>query len=559
MKNLTILLTILVAFIFACEPKKNNELGSDISTNPGQIKQGKELFNTLCSSCHDFKQKGIGPNLSGVTREIEAEWIKEFIKNPAKKIDEKDPRAKALFEQFRVYMQGFPNLKEEELNDLLSYIHTFEKSQEVAVDSIPFLENPIPDTIQSSGIVIELEFVTQIPASQNEPPAARINKIDCEKGSGRLFVHDLRGFLYELKDGKPNLFMSIKDFKKDFIHKPGLGTGLGSFAFHPEFMSNGLLYITHTEPAGTQPADFNYADSIPVTLQWVVTEWKLKQPTSETFEATNRELMRIDFVTGIHGMQEITFNPHSSKGNPDYGMLYLGVGDGGSAEKGFQHLSYHSGTQIWSNILRIDPGGSNSDNGNYGIPEDNPFASSSDKVKEIWAYGFRNPNRITWDASGRLLATDIGMHNIEELNVIEPGKFYGWPVREGTFLLNPYGDINKVYPLPDDDADYSVTYPLIQYDHDEGAAISGGFTTNESPLNGKYIFGDIPTGKFFVSDLSVTNPEIQKLDVSFKNQVTDWHTLSGSRRVDLRFGKGCNGEVYIYTKADGKIYKIKKM
>ena len=551
-------LPVVLSFLFACQPEKNNKIGSDISTDAAQIKQGKELFNTLCSSCHDFKNKGIGPNLSGVTREVGSQWIKEFIKNPAKKIDEKDPRAKALFEQFRVYMQGFPSLKGQELNSLLSYMHTFEKPQEESVDSIPSLKNPIPDTIQSSGIVIDLEYVTQIPASQNESPTARINKIDCEKGSGRLFVHDLRGFLYELKDGKPSLYMSMKESKKDFIHKPGLGTGLGSFAFHPEFMSNGLLYTTHTEPAGTKPTDFNYADSIPVALQWVVVEWKLKDPSSDTFSATSRELMRIDFVTGIHGVQEITFNPNSTKGDADYGMLYLGVGDGASAEKGFIHLAHHKGGEVWSSILRIDPRGNNSDNGKYGIPTDNPFANTPDKVKEIWAYGFRNPNRMTWDESGRLLATDIGMHNIEELNVIEPGKFYGWPIREGTFLLNPYGDINKVYPLPDNDADESVTYPLIQYDHDEGAAISGGFTTNESPLNGKYIFGDIPTGKFFVSDLSVTNPEIQKLDVSFNNQVTDWHTLSGSRRVDLRFGKGCNGEVYIYTKADGKIYRIKE-
>ena len=285
MNYTNLFLSIVLIFFFACQQEKKNEIGSDISTDASQIEQGKALFNTLCSSCHNFKNKGIGPNLSGITREVESQWIKEFIKNPAKKIDDKDPRAITLFEEYKVYMQGFPNLNEQELNVLLSYLHSFEKSLAKEVDAIPSLENPLEDTMRSSGIVIDLEFVTQISASQNEPPAARINKIDCEKGSGRLFVHDLRGFLYELKDGKSNLFMSIKDFKENFIHKPGLGTGLGSFAFHPEFMSNGLLYTTHTEPAGTKPADFNYADSIPVTLQWVVVEWKLKNPLSEVFSA----------------------------------------------------------------------------------------------------------------------------------------------------------------------------------------------------------------------------------------------------------------------------------
>jgi glucose/arabinose dehydrogenase len=77
--------------------------------------------------------------------------------------------------------------------------------------------------------------------------------------------------------------------------------------------------------------------------------------------------------------------------------------------------------------------GDNSINSKYGIPKDNPFADSTTKKKEIWAYGFRNPNRITWIDINRILASDIGQANIEELNIVESGNFYGWPRREGSF------------------------------------------------------------------------------------------------------------------------------
>src|SRR5690606_5612152 len=115
--------------------------------------------------------------------------------------------------------------------------------------------------------------------------------------------------------------------------------------------------------------------------------------------------------------------------------------------------------------------------------------------------GFRNPNRITWIDSNRILASDIGQANIEELNIVEAGNFYGWPIREGRFLFDPKGNLNSIYGLPDNDYESTITYPIVQYDHDEGPAISGGFIAKGKLFEGKYIFGDIPTGRLFVSDL----------------------------------------------------------
>ena len=93
-----------------------------------------------------------------------------------------------------------------------------------------------------------------------------------------------------------------------------------------------------------------------MTLQWVLTEWKTENPGAATFSGTGRELFRVNMVTGIHGIQEITFNPLAKPGDKDYGMLYIGVGDGGCVEEGYPFLT-HSIEKIWGTILRIDPSG----------------------------------------------------------------------------------------------------------------------------------------------------------------------------------------------------------
>ena len=105
-----------------------------------------------------------------------------------------------------------------------------------------------------------------------------------------------------------------------------------------------------------------------------------------------------------------------------------------------------------------------------------------------------------------MLATNIGQANIESVNLIMPGNDYGWPVREGTFQLDPMGDIKKVYALPGDDSMFNITYPAAQYDHDEGLAITGGFEytgTGVSGLKGKYVFADMNNGRLFFIDLTI--------------------------------------------------------
>src|SRR5690606_15440674 len=159
----------------------------------------------------------------------------------------------------------------------------------------------------------------------------------------------------------------------DFIDQPGLATGFGSFAFHPDFQKNGLLYTTHTEPAGNGIADFALPDSVRTTLQWVISEWKADDPGAFPFAGNHRELFRVDMMTGVHGVQEITFNPLARPQDEDYGLLYIGIGDGGSVGSGYP-VAVTSMETPWGKIVRIDPQGSNSKNRQYGISENNPFA-----------------------------------------------------------------------------------------------------------------------------------------------------------------------------------------
>lgn len=358
--------------------------------------------------------------------------------------------------------------------------------------------------------------------------------------------------------------MDMGKERPGFIHAPGLATGFGSYAFHPEFYKNGLFYTTHTEKANAAPADFAYADSIKVTLQWVLSEWKINDPAGEVFSGTGREMLRVNMVSAIHGVQEITFNPLATPGTPDYGLLYIGVGDGAATENGYYFLCNNK-SRIWSSVLRIDPQGTNSRNGHYGIPASNPFANDADSatLREIFARGFRNPNRITWMSDGKMLISDIGHANAEELNIGIAGADYGWPEREGTFMINYKGKMDRVYALPDNDSSFNFTYPVAQYDHDEGKAFSAGFVytgTNVPLLTGKYVFGDIVSGRVFYVESSQLKPgeqaPIQELEIQVAGKVTTFQELTGSKKTDLRFGVGLKNELYIYTKADGKIYKV---
>ena len=558
---------LLLLHFASCNSGTSSAGDSSISTDSVIIADGEGTFAQHCSGCHNFRQDGIGPSLGGVTASVSADWIQHFIRDPKKVIESGDERAGQLMKKYKVAMPSFATFTDQQMNGILAYLNTHKKSAwhkgKIAGKG---LSNPIPDSIRVSNLEVGVGLVTQIPPSSDSGklPLARITKFDFEPHSGTSFILDLRGKLYKLENNKAVVYMDMAKLKPKFIHEFALATGFGSFAFHPDFAKNGLIYTTHTEAPGTVKGDFHYDDSIKVAIQYVLTEWKTENPGAPTFSGKGRELFRVNMVTGIHGTQEITFNPLAKPGDQDYGLLYIGVGDGGSVEQGYPFLA-HSKDKIWGTILRIDPAGNNSANGHYGIPQSNPFVKdeNTQTLTEIYAYGFRNPHRITWSKSGEMLACNIGQGNIESVNLIMPGHDYGWPIREGTFVLDPYGDLNAVYPLPANDSIYKITYPVAEFDHDEGKAISGGLEywgKTIPQLRGKYFFGDIPSGRLFYIEMADIKPGKQATIKEWKISINGIHKtlkeLCGSDRVDLHFGRDSRGELYILTKADGKVYKL---
>jgi glucose/arabinose dehydrogenase/mono/diheme cytochrome c family protein len=538
------------------------------STNKQIIDKGDALFQKNCSECHNFRQRGIGPDLAGVTADASYAYLSKFIINSQAVIKSGNKRATALFAEYKVPMPAHPQFKPDDIKALLSFINAHKKMAEVYINTADLgapVKDPMPTKIAKGGLTLKLEEWATAPTTSTKNPLTRINQTFVLKGpnGNRLFMLDLRGKLYEVKNKQFNVVMDMAKEKPKFIDDPGLATGWGSYAFHPDFYKNGLLYTTHTEKKNSAPADFAYPDSIPVALQWIITEWKVKDPTAAVFEATPRELFRLDNPSVMHGVQQLIFNPQAKPGMPDYGLLYIDLGDGGSGELGYPWLCNGS-TEPRGSILRIDPMGRNSRNGKYGIPATNPWAKTGDPtiLGEVYARGFRNPNKITWAPDGKVIVSEIGYTNVEELNILKPGLNYGWPTREGTFVSILNGKKSAIYNLPAHD-DPKYTYPVAEYDHDEGNSISGGFvyTGNIALLKDKYIFGDIVRGRVFYvdyNDLRLGHQSvIKEFDLQFGGVKSTFVDMVKSKKADLRFGLGEDNAFYIWCKTDGKMWQIK--
>ncbi len=547
-----------------CNPKSDSD-STVIATDSLSIAAGQSVFSQNCSACHNFKENGIGPQLGGLTGKVSVDWIKNFIKDPKAIMESGDARGKQLSEMYHTVMPSFPSLSDEELGNVVAFLAT-KKAPNPRKEFLDpnALKNPIPEPIAMSDLVVELEELAEIPHSDSVKPFTRITKLAPQPETGKLFVVDLRGKLYRLEAGKPEVFLDLTKLRPMTLYKPGHASGFGSFAFHPEFMKNGLLYTVHTEKPGSGVPDFSFPDSIKVVTQGIVTEWKAKIPGAFPFEGESRELFRVNMPSQIHGIQEITFNPLSKPGDTDFGMMYIGIGDGGSAENGFGFLC-HNPEKIWGTVLRINPTGNDSPNGHYGIPKDNPFAASTNPNvnKEIFAYGFRNPHRITWTRKGEMIVPNVGHHSIESLYIVTPGSDCGWPMREGSFVIDPSQNMRNIYPLPADDAKNKINYPVAEYDHDEGDAIAGGFEywgTKLPALRGKFFFGDIVRGRLFYIETQGMKPGghalIKEWRISVNGSIKTLRELCGADKVDERFGRDSKGELYITTKPDGKIYRL---
>ncbi len=543
------------------------------------VAQGKTLFTQQCASCHALAQDGIGPPLGGVTTLLSPAQLEAWIRNPAQVIASGDARAAALFRRYKVPMPVFAHLAPAEVTAILAYIDAESAAQglkPLAVDpKAPAAPAPrLLPPVEKSNLAVELEDYVQVPRLPGRTPYKGITLLRPDpRAAGALFVDELMGLLYHVDAGRRlSVFLDVRPEFDRFMCDPGVASGLGSFALHPDFAHNGLFYTTHSELRRGSPA-VNPAD-IPAdvpkfetpALEWVLTEWKLTDPAAPVFAGTHREVMRFVTPTTGHGSQEIAFSPVTDPADPDYAKLYIGIGDGGSTNLKRPDMSGHPRTLLGS-ILRIDPAGHNGANGQYGIPADNPFAGSGDPTvrKEIWAYGFRNPHRLSWDfARGRrlMISVDIGESNVEEVNLIEKGGAYGYGLAslEGTLRLNAKGDAKVVYATTEAErAPYHA--PFGEYDHTEGAAVTGGYVYHGplAPLRDKYIFGDIVNGRLFFMNLGagLDDHTIHELVVVRDGAVTTIKALAHADRAHLRVGYDARtGDLFVLTKDDGMIRKV---
>lgn len=450
------------------------------------------------------------------------------------------------------------------------------------------ITDPIPERPTTSGIGLTVEEFAAFPKSV--PPDgpvtdprlrrhARINYLsELPDGSGRMAVPDLNGKLYLVEDGTPRVYLDVAGtFSPAFFGSQGLGMGFGFVTFDPRFKKNGRFYTVHTELASATTAVPDMRQASNTTYHGIVTEWTADDPSADTFEGTRREVLRIGFNGRVHGIQQIDFNPTARPHDKDYGLLYLAVGDGGQGARNSepQNLALPHGK-----ILRIDPRGSDSANGKYGIPSRNPFVGTPGALGEIYAYGMRDPHRFSWDSGGRnrMYLGHIGEHAIEAVYEVRAGDNLGWSEREGAFAFDKTATdpCAKIQPLPADDEKYGYTYPVAAYDHDPpadwnctsdvGRAIVGGFVLRDRDLPelyGKYVFGDLVDGRLLYADtkdMRRGGTELAKLyDLMLYDESGTRVTLqdlAGDSRVDLRFGQDADGGLYLLSKANGKIWKV---
>jgi glucose/arabinose dehydrogenase len=432
-------------------------------------------------------------------------------------------------------------------------------------------DNPIPEEIQSGSIAVHISPI----ATGLVSPSLVVN---AEDNSGRIFVSDQIGIIHLVNNGvlQATPFLDITDLVRDSLSGND-ERGLSGFAFHPDFASTGMagygVFYTWADElvddlATVDFTHFPLAPGVERSAQTVLREWSTSDIDSNTFSGTSRELLRIDQPHLAHSAGNVEFGPD--------GYLYLSLGDGGTHDDQGPGHNPDTGnardlTNVYGSILRIDPFGTNSANGKYGIPASNPFVGDPLALDEIFFYGLRNPFRFSFerDADGnkttKIVIGDTGQDDIEEVDradiVLDAGGHFGWNLKEGTFLFDagpppgPGGELRIGVTANSPGSPLGLIDPIVQYDHGsngEGSAVIGGFTYQGDlipELKGMYVFGDFndftspfsPNGRVFYTDLSDPDPEIFELNL-------EGTQLSGGGGLSIfikGFGVDETGEIYV--------------
>lgn len=441
--------------------------------------------------------------------------------------------------------------------------------------------DPFPEPIEAEEGVIVVGHRPFATLPDVDGQAARPMLLVDEPGSGRLFVNDMWGPLYVVSyTGDVTRYLNVDDERWGVpVDASGRERGFQSFALHPQFAEPGTpgygkLYTwLDTEEREPDP-DFTPGGGDDAH-DTVLLEWTALDATAPTYDGEGpREVLRFEQPFGNHNAGHLAFNPLAGPGDPDFGMLYVGVADGGSGGDPLD-LSQDPSSP-YGKILRIDPLGSGGVNGRYGIPADNPHVGVPGALGEVWASGLRNPQRFGWDpANGNLFVADIGQNAVEELSPVTTGADLGWNTWEGSFRFVSRSGVDTEDPR----SDAGVTYPVAEYDQDDPllgsrVAITGVVVprTDRIPqLRDLLLFGDMVVGEIFhvpADDLPAGGQDaIRRVllrdeagePTTFLQVVQDETVAQGrerAERTDLRFGTGPDGRLFLLNKHDGVIREL---
>ncbi len=604
------------------------------------VAAGKKAYDLNCAGCHGNMAQGA--EKAGVVISIIQE---QGGRQPPDLTDDKWDFGSSDGEIYTVIRKGVPptmmagwegRIPDTDIWNIVHYLRALAAHEKVA-------EAPAAAASTAPRRTLELADYVQMPitgdpAGENtRGELARVNFMRDEPGGRRFFIADLNGPLYIL-DKQTKRFAIYLDFN-GLAGRPGLfqkltfernlATGLIDVVFDPDYARNGVFYTIHMEDPTTEGSASPKPGVVPgldlsgyetttaivtptlpgavIDREAVVIEWTDRNTADATFEGTARELLRLQLPSPIHPLGDITFNPTARRGDPEWRVMYVGVGDSGTGEqRDIRHLTPQRLDNISGKILRIVPDlrehtatSTVSENGRYRVPNDNPFVSVEGARKEIWAVGLRNPHRLVWDVdpaapgAPRLLAFSIGLTSWETVVIVRKGANYGYPLREGPQAMSAEGmgrvPADDTIPLQITDTITRGTvhpiYPVIAYPHTAagGDAIAGGFVYRGSripALKDKLVFGDITTGHIWYADRADVlraddgNPEtlapMHELDAGLRRLVEDTFrarggqgdalpgaaAVAGRGRVDLRFAEDSAGELYLLTKSDGMIRQV---
>ena len=355
-------------------------------------------------------------------------------------------------------------------------------------------------------------------------------------GSGRLFICEQRGIVYMLKNGRLSPFLDLRS-KIVRLHTLFDERGLLGLAFSPNYKTNGKFYVYYSTTTTTKGMDHDN----------IVSEFTVSGNPNAADPNSERVLLRVPWPQFNHNAGKLAFGPD--------GYLYIGMGDGGG--EGDPHGTTGNAQNLsnfYGKILRIDV---NNQTG-YGIPGDNPLINTSFS-HEIFAWGFRNPFRFSFDpTTGRLFCADVGEYLWEEIDLVSKGGNYGWKAYEG---FHPY----DLQALANASVNVSnLTFPIFEYSHLVGLAVIGGFVYRGQAipgLVGDYVFADWSKG--FVNP----SGRLYYLNESSPGVFTRYEfSCNGVRMLHqfvLSFGQDDANELYVLTTKNpgphsggGQVFKI---